>query len=160
MPSFDIVSEIDHHELTNAVDQTNRELDTRFDFKGSQAKVTQEKEALLLDALSEFQLNQIIDILQQKMTRRGIDIQTIDPGKVEEGAGRARQRLKLRQGIDQELGKRIVKLMKESKIKVQASIQGEQVRVTGKQRDDLQQAIALLRKQELGQPLQFNNFRD
>jgi len=160
MPSFDVVSEIDQHELTNAVDQTNREVGNRFDFKGTDARVEQEDGALVVDAPSEFQVEQVKQILHQKMTRRGLDIAALDEADVEESGGRARQRITVREGIDKEMGKRIVKLVKESKLKVQASIQGEQVRVTGKKRDDLQQVIAMLREADLGLPLQFQNFRD
>lgn len=160
MPSFDVVSEIDQHELTNAVDQTNREVGNRFDFKGTDSRVEQEAGALLLDAPSEFQVEQVKQILHQKLTRRGLDIGALEEADVEERGGRVRQRITVREGIDKEMGKRIVKLVKESKLKVQASIQGDQVRITGKKRDDLQQVIALLREADLGLPLQFQNFRD
>lgn len=160
MPSFDVVSEVDKHELTNAIDQTNRELGTRFDFKGADAKVEEESEGLLLEANNDFQVKQIVDILYQKMTKRGIDISSLEKQEIETRGMRARQKITVRQGIDKELGKKIVKLIKDSKIKVQASIQGEQVRVTGKKRDDLQEAIALLRGASLGQAVQFTNFRD
>lgn len=160
MPSFDIVSEVDKHELTNAVDQTNRELATRFDFKGGGAQVQQEGEGLLLEAQAEFQLRQMLDLLQQKMAKRGIDIDCLEPGKVEEAHNRARQRIEVKQGIDQALAKQIVRQVKDSKLKVQASIQGEQLRVTGKKRDDLQAVIRMLREAKLGRPLQFVNFRD
>lgn len=160
MPSFDIVSEIDMHELTNAVDQTNREIGNRFDFKGSDAKVEEGKEELTLVAQNEFQLNQMRDILYQKMTKRSIELTSMEEGQITESGKTAQQKLKLRQGIDKELGKKITQLIKESKIKVQSAIQGDTVRITGKKRDDLQECIALLRKAELGQPLQFNNFRD
>jgi uncharacterized protein YajQ (UPF0234 family) len=160
MPSFDIVSEIDMHELSNAVDQTNREVGNRFDFKGSDATVEQGSEELTLKAQNEFQLNQMRDILYQKMTKRGIELTSLEEGQIAESGKTAQQKLKLRLGIDKEFGKKITQLIKESKIKVQTSIQGDTVRVTGKKRDDLQECIALLRKTELGQPLQFNNFRD
>ena len=160
MPSFDVVSEVDKHELANAIDQTNRELGNRFDFKGADAKVEEENDALLLEANNDFQVKQIIEVLYQKMTKRGIDISSLDKQEIESRGMRARQKIIVRQGIDKELGKKIVKLLKESKIKVQASIQGEQVRVTGKKRDDLQEAIALLRGAKLEQALQFTNFRD
>ena len=160
MPSFDVVSEIDKHELTNAIDQTNREVGNRFDFKGSNAKVEEEETGLLIDAQSEFQIRQVLDILHQKMTKRGLDISALEEKPVEEGAGRARMHVVVRQGIDTDTAKKIVKQVKESKIKVQAAIQGEQVRITGKKRDDLQQVIALLRGADIGLPLQFSNFRD
>jgi len=160
MPSFDVVSEVDKHELNNAVDQTNRELGNRFDFKGADAKVEEESDGLVLEANNDFQVKQIVDILFQKMTKRGIDISSLEMQKIETRGMRARQKILVRQGIDKELAKKIVKLIKESKIKVQAAIQGEQVRVTGKKRDDLQEVMALLRGAELGQAVQFNNFRD
>lgn len=160
MPSFDVVSEVNHHELTNAVDQTNREVGNRFDFKGSDAKVSQEGEALTLEAASEFQLGQMRDILYQKLSKRGIDVACLDEAEAETVGTRSRQRISVREGIDKELAKKIVKRVKDSKLKVQAAVQGEQVRVTGKKRDDLQQVIGLLREAELGLPLQFENFRD
>lgn len=160
MPSFDVVSEIDHHELTNAVDQTNREISNRFDFKGSDAKVEQGEGSLTLEAESEFQIDQIITVLNQKLAKRGLDIQSMERQGVEVSNMRARQKLVIKEGIDKDLAKKIVKLVKESKMKVQASIQGDQVRITGKKRDDLQQAIALLKEAKLELPLQFTNFRD
>lgn len=160
MPSFDVVSELERHELTNAVDQANREISTRFDFKGSDAKIEETKEGLTMDAESEFQLDQMMTVLNQKLVKRGLDIQSLEKQKVESSNMRARQKLLIKEGIDKELAKKIVKLVKESKMKVQASIQGEQVRITGKNRDDLQQAIALLKGAGMEQPLQFTNFRD
>jgi uncharacterized protein YajQ (UPF0234 family) len=160
MPSFDVVSEVDKHEMTNAVDQTNREVGNRFDFKGSDAKVEQEGDGLILEAESDFQIKQMSDILFQKMAKRGLDISSLEKQAIEQRGVRARQRILVREGIDKELAKKIVKLIKDSKLKVQAAIQGEQVRVTGKKRDDLQQVMSLLRGAELGQALQFNNFRD
>lgn len=160
MPSFDVVSEVDMHELTNAVDQCNREVGNRFDFKGSDAKVEQSDGELTLSAESEFQLKQMMDILRMKMVKRGVDVGSMDSSPVETANMRARQKITIRQGIDKELAKKITKLVKESKLKVQAAIQGEQVRITGKKRDDLQSAIALLKEQKLGLPLQFTNFRD
>lgn len=160
MPSFDVVSEIDQHELTNAVDQTNREVSNRFDFKGTDSRVEQEEGALIVDAPSEFQVEQVKIILHQKLAKRGLDVGSLEESAVEESGRRARQRITVREGIDKEMAKRIVKLVKESKLKVQASVQGEQVRVTGKKRDELQQVIALLREADFGLPLQFQNFRD
>ena len=160
MPSFDIVSEVNMHELSNAIDQTNREVTTRFDFKDSDAQIESTKDTLTLHAQSEFQLNQMLDVLHKKLAKRGIDINALDPGQPETQNRRARLPIKIKQGIDQEIGKKIVKLIKESKLKVQASIQADQVRVSGKKRDDLQQIMALLRGQTLGLPLQFINFRD
>lgn len=160
MPSFDIVSEVNMHEAANAVDQSNREVGTRFDFKGSGARYELSEAIITLHAETEFQLQQMLDILQPRLAKRGIDILClkIDPPQV--SGKQARQTVTLRQGIETPLAKDIVKLIKDSKLKVQAAIQGEQVRVTGKKRDDLQEAIALLRKAELGLPLQFSNFRD
>ncbi len=160
MPSFDTVSEVDAHELSNAVDQANREIANRYDFKGSDAKVVQEDAHLRLDGQSEFQLDQIYDILVKKMARRGIDVSCMQRGKVEEANMRARQPIVIRQGIDRETATRMVKLIKGSKIKVQTAIQGEKLRVTGKKRDDLQKVIAILEDADLGLPLQFDNFRD
>jgi hypothetical protein len=160
MPSFDIVSEINQHELTNAVDQTNRDVSGRFDFKGSDARVEQEKDALVLHADNEFQIKQMKDILHQRLTKRGIDILALEEEKLETIGQRAKQRIKVRQGIDKELAKQIVQLVKDGKMKVQASVQGDQVRVTGKKRDDLQEAIALIRGAKLEMPLQYQNFRD
>lgn len=160
MPSFDIVSEVDLHEAANAVDQASREVGTRFDFKGTEASYELKEGVITLRAESDFQLQQMRDILHPKLSKRGVDIGClkIDPPK---GVGKVlTQTLTLRQGIDTPLAKDIVKLIKESKMKVQASIQGEQVRITGKKRDDLQDAIALLRKSDVGLPLQFTNFRD
>lgn len=160
MPSFDIVSEVDLHEVTNAVDQANREVGTRFDFKGAGARYELKEAVVTLVAESEFQLQQMLDILQPRLAKRGVDILClkIDPPLV---SGRqAKQTVTLRQGIDTPLAKEIVKRLKDSKLKVQAAIQSDQVRVTGKQRDDLQEAMALLRQSELELPLQFTNFRD
>lgn len=163
MPSFDVVSEVDMNEVTNAVDQAAREIGNRYDFKGSSAKVERHDAVLVAFGDSEFQLNQVTDILFQKLAKRGIDVAALDVGKVESISGdKAKQSLTLRQGIGTELAKKIVRLIKDSKMKVQAAIQGEQVRVTGKKRDDLQEVIALLRgkQSELEQPLQYTNFRD
>ena len=160
MPSFDVVSEINQQELTNAVDQANREISNRFDFKGTNSKIEQKDEQLTLIAPSEFQVTQIKDILHIKLSKREIDIRCLDAGKITESINEARQEIVVRQGINKELAKKIVKIIKETKIKVQGSIQGEQVRVTGKKRDDLQNVIELLKKQEIELPLQFENFRD
>lgn len=160
MPSFDVVSEIDKHELVNAVDQANREIAARFDFKGTGAHIDHDKTVLTLHADNEFQIKQMTDILEGKLVKRGIDLVSLDRGKIESTGIKAQQKITVREGIDAELARKIVKLIKESKSKTQASIQGEQVRITGKKRDDLQETIALLRKAELGMPLQYNNFRD
>lgn len=160
MPSFDVVSEIDHHELGNAVDQANREVSTRFDFKGSGARFELADNLITLHAQAEFQLQQMIDMLYGKLAKRGIDTAALDVGEPVLMAKTATQPVTVREGIDSELARKIVKRMKESKLKVQSQIQGDQVRVTGKKRDDLQQAIALLKGAELDLPLQYKNFRD
>ncbi len=161
MPSFDVVSDLDFNEVTNAVDQANREVGTRYDFKGSSANVEKLDKALQLYADSEFQLEQLSIIVYQKLAKRGIDVRAVEAGKIETvGGNKVKQALTLKTGIGKELAKEIVKLVKESKLKVQAAIQGEQVRITGKKRDDLQEAIALLRASKIEQPLQFENFRD
>ncbi|MBL4852420.1 MAG: YajQ family cyclic di-GMP-binding protein [Gammaproteobacteria bacterium] len=160
MPSFDVVSEIDMHELSNALDQVNREVSTRYDFKGSDASAEHQDSNIKLEAANEFQLDQMRDILHLKIAKRGIDVAVLDAGKVESSNQRARQTLILKQGVDTVTAKKLVKLIKDSKIKVQASIQGEQVRVTGKKRDDLQSIMQMLRESDIGLPLQYNNFRD
>jgi uncharacterized protein YajQ (UPF0234 family) len=162
MPSFDTVSELDGHELTNAVDQANRELSQRFDFKDTGATYTlKEKEfTVSMKAPAEFQLKQMMDILTQRLAKRGIDVRCMEKKDAVTNLAEARQDVVLRHGIDPETGKKLQKLIKDSKLKVQAQIQGEQLRVTGKQRDDLQSAMALLRKAEVDRPLQFKNFRD
>lgn len=160
MPSFDIVSEVNLHELSNAIDQTNRELSTRFDFKDSDAHVESTEETLTLHAENEFQLNQMTNILHQKLAKRSIDIAALEAGQPEIQNRRARLPITIKQGIDKDVAKKIVKAIKDTKLKIQAAIQGEQVRVTGKKRDDLQQVIALLREKDMGLPLQFNNLRD
>ena len=160
MPSFDAVSEINSHELANAVDQANRELSQRFDFKDAGAGYELKDYTVTMRAKVEFQLKQMYEILKQRIAKRGIDLVCLDLQDAQTNIAEARQDVVLRHGIDQEAGKKIVKAIKESKLKVQGAIQGEKVRVTGKQRDDLQQAIALLRRLELDRPLQFENFRD
>ncbi|MCI0400919.1 MAG: YajQ family cyclic di-GMP-binding protein [Gammaproteobacteria bacterium] len=160
MASFDVVSRVDLHELTNAVDQTNREVSNRFDFKGTNARVEQVGHELTLRAEVEFQINQIREILAAKMARRGIDLGCLEFRKVVVTGSEARQMATARHGIDVDLARKIVKLVKESELKVQATIQGEQVRVSGKKRDDLQQVIATLQGANLGLPLQFVNYRD
>ncbi len=160
MPSFDVVSQVDMHELTNAIDQSNREISTRFDFKGTNSRVEHSNNELTLIAPAEFQIKQISDILQNKLSKRKIDVTCLDIGKIVESNNETRQPIIIRQGIDKELAKNITKIIKVSKLKVQSSIQGEQVRVTGKKRDDLQELISLLKNSNLGQPLQYINFRD
>jgi len=160
MPSFDIVSEVNTHELNNAVDQANREIGNRFDFKGTNAKVVLNNEIVIMEAQVEFQIKQIYDVLTQKMAKRGIDLACVERGKLSEGNNRATQELIINQGIDFDSGKKITKAIKEQKFKVQAQIQGEKVRVTGKKRDDLQTVMQFLKELSLGIPLQFDNFRD
>lgn len=160
MPSFDVVSEVNMQEVRNAVDQANREVSTRFDFKGTGAEFELKEEAILLRAQTEFQLKQMLDIVQNKLIKRGIALGSLEMEAIETTLNQARQTIKVKQGIEVTLAKNIVKIIKDSKLKVQAAIQGEQVRVTGKNRDDLQQAIALLRDQKISLPLQFTNFRD
>ncbi|MDE1924054.1 MAG: YajQ family cyclic di-GMP-binding protein [Gammaproteobacteria bacterium] len=160
MPSFDVVSEIDLHELTNAVDQASRELAQRFDFKGLEASFALLETTVTMTAPAEFQLKQMLEILKLKLAKRGIDVGCIDAQKPEVNLARAAQKVVLKHGVDADTGRKITRLVKDSKLKVQAQVQGEKVRVTGKQRDDLQEAIAMLRRAELGVPLQFNNFRD
>jgi uncharacterized protein YajQ (UPF0234 family) len=161
MPSFDIVSEVDKQEVKNAVDQTNKEIGTRFDFKGSDSRIEQAELVLTVYADDDFKLSQVQDVLNQKLVKRGVDIACLDIGKVEKISGDKVKRIEtIKTGVESELAKKIVKLIKDSKLKVQASIQGDAVRVTGAKRDILQDVIALVRKAELGFPLQFNNFRD
>ncbi len=160
MPSFDIVSEVDGHELQNAIDQVNKEIANRFDFKGSDAKVENKESVLTLSAQSDFQVQQIRPMLYEKLVKRGIDVQCLDESPIEQSGMRAHQRITVREGLDKESAKKVVKAIKEAKLKVQAAVQGEQVRVTGKKRDDLQQTMAMLRGADLGMPLQYNNFRD
>lgn len=160
MPSFDVVSEVDQHELTNAVDHTQREIGNRFDFKGTSAKVELNDNAIVLYADSDFQIQQIHPVLYQKMTARKIDIACLEAGKVENSGKGVKQAITVRQGIDKETAKKAVAKIKESKLKVQAQIQGDQLRVTGKKRDDLQSVMAILKQAELGLPLQFQNMRD
>jgi len=161
MPTFDIVSEVDKHELTNAVDQANREIDNRFDFRGTDASVEQSDKVLTLNANSDFQLDQLLDILRIKLIKRKVDVSCLEI-KDSVGNGKMRkQEVIIREGIDKDLSRKIVKLVKESKIKVQSAVQGESVRITGKKRDDLQAVMALLKiNDSLEMPLQFNNFRD
>lgn len=161
MPSFDIVSEVDKHELRNAVDQANREVQTRFDFRGSNAQYELNELNITMSATSDFQLRQMLDILIEKAARRGIDVGAIDTGTAETALNSAKQSVTIRHGIDTDSARKVIKVIKNSKMKVQAAIQGEQVRVSGKKRDDLQKVMQLLKDTEgLGLPLQFNNFRD
>lgn len=160
MPSFDIVSEVDIHQVTNAVDQANRVVSNRFDFKGVDARFERDERTVTVTAEAEFQVQQMVDILQNALHKCGIDIASIQYGDVQQSGKQCKQPLVLRHGIDSETCKKIVKLIKAEKFKVQAQIQGEQVRVSGKKRDDLQAVMAFLKQQSLDYPLQFGNFRD
>jgi cyclic-di-GMP-binding protein len=160
MPSFDVVSELNAHEVANAVDQANRELAQRFDFKDTGARFELAELTVTLQAQVDFQLKQMLEILKLRLAKRGIDVACLEVKEPQIALSAARQEVVLRHGIDQETGKKISRIIKDSKLKVQASLQADKVRVTGKQRDDLQAAIALLRKSQLELPLQFNNFRD
>lgn len=160
MPSFDVVSEVDHHELTNAVDQANRELSTRFDFKGVEASFELDDATISQSAPSEFQLKQMDDILRARLIARGIDVRCLEFGDVETNLAGARQKVTVKQGIEQKLAKKIVAAIKEAKLKVESQINGDKLRISGKKRDDLQTAMALLKAGSFEQPLQFDNFRD
>lgn len=160
MPSFDVVSELNAHELANAVDQANRELTQRFDFKDTGARFELEESTVTLHAEVEFQLKQMLEILKLRLSKRGIDLACLEVKEPQTTLAAARQEVLLKQGIDADTGRKISRLIKDSKLKVQAGIQGEKVRISGKQRDDLQAAIQLLRASKLDLPLQFNNFRD
>lgn len=160
MPSFDVVSEVEMHELSNAVDQANREVGTRFDFKGVDAKFEQKGNELTLLAEGPFQLKQMMDILRNKMVKRGVDTGCLDISEHETSNLKVKQKVTVKEGLDKETAKKIVKLIKEAKLKVQSQIQDQQVRVTGKKRDDLQAVMAMLKDQKLELPLQYTNFRD
>ena len=161
MPSFDVVSEADMIEVKNAVEQSNKEISTRFDFKGSDARVEHKENELTAFADSEFQLSQVRDVLTNKLTKRKVDVRFLDEGDIKKiGGDKVKQVIKIKNGIETEDAKKITRVIKDSKLKVQASIQGESVRVTGAKRDDLQAAMAMLRKDVPDMPLEFNNFRD
>ncbi|MBN4080218.1 YajQ family cyclic di-GMP-binding protein [Beggiatoa alba] len=160
MPSFDVVSEIDMHEVSNAVDQASRELSTRFDFRGKDASFERVDDSINMTAQAEFQLQQMLDILQNKMHKRGIDIFCLDVQDHVQSGKQVKQLVKLRQGIEQADAKKMIKLIKDSKLKVQTAIQGEKLRVNGKKRDELQAVISLLKQADLEIPLQYENFRD
>ncbi len=160
MPSFDVVSEVDTQEVTNALDQATRELGTRFDFKGTDAKFELEGTTVTMRAPSDFQLKQLFDILTKRLSSRSIDIRCLQLDPPQINVGSAWQVVKVRQGIETELAKKMVKMIKNEKFKVQAAIQGDKVRVSGKKRDDLQEVIAFLKETELNMPLQFDNYRD
>ncbi|WP_370980528.1 YajQ family cyclic di-GMP-binding protein [Agaribacterium sp. ZY112] len=160
MPSFDIVSEIDKHELQNAIENAQRELETRFDFRGVNASFEWADPDAILKADAEFQINQMKDILISKLVKRKIDPGMMDSGSIEGASKGVKLKVNFKEGIEKEIAKKIVKLLKDSKLKVQTQIQGEELRVTGKKRDDLQSAMQCVRSADLGQPFQFKNFRD
>ncbi len=160
MPSFDVVSDFDAHEATNAVDQANREVSNRFDFKGTGSKFELDGQLITLTSQSDFQLKQMLDILRLKLSKRGIDVACMQEQEPETAGNVTRQKVILRRGIETLLAKDLVKKIKGSKLKVQAAIQGDKLRVSGKKRDDLQSAIALLKKADIDLPLQYENFRD
>lgn len=160
MPSFDIVSEVDLHEVSNAVDQTNREVGNRFDFKGSNARVERNEATLTVHGENEFQIRQVLDIMHMRMAKRGIEIAALSEGEIHTSGNKASLTISVLQGIDQDSARKLVKKIKESKLKVQSSIQGDKVRVTGKKRDDLQNIISQLDSYGLQQPLQAINFRE
>jgi cyclic-di-GMP-binding protein len=160
MPSFDVVSELNHHELGNAVDQASRELESRFDFRGCGASFSLAGREVLLVAPADFQLKQMLEILKLKLAKRGIDLACLDIQQPEINLALARQKALLREGIDADNARKLQRALKDSKLKVQASIQGDKLRVSGKSRDELQAAIALVKREKIELPLQFNNFRD
>lgn len=160
MPSFDVVSEVDMHELKNAVDQANREVSTRFDFKGTECSFEINNEEITLKAEGEFQLKQMRDILRAKLVKRSIDSGALDIQNPEGSLKNTRQKILLKQGLDGDAGRKVTKLIKSGKFKVQTQIQGNQVRITGKKRDDLQSVMSMLREESIGVPVQFTNFRD
>ncbi|SFU41991.1 YajQ family cyclic di-GMP-binding protein [Nitrosospira multiformis] len=161
MPSFDIVSEVDKQEVRNAVDQVNKEVSTRFDFKGSDARVEQTDYTLTVFADDEFKLDQVFDILTAKLAKRNVDVRSLDKGQVEKISGnKVKQLVTVKTGVESELAKKIIRLIKDSKLKVQGSIQGDTVRISGAKRDTLQEAIQLVKKSVTDFPLQFQNFRD
>jgi len=160
MPSFDVVSEFDAHEAANGVDQANREVNTRFDFKGTGSKFVLDNQLITLTTQSDFQLQQMLDMLRQKLAKRGIDIGCLDEQEPEITLNEARQNVVMRRGIESELARKLVKTIKSSKIKVQAAIQGDKLRISGKKRDDLQATIRLLKDTDVDLPLQYENFRD
>ncbi len=160
MPSFDIVSELTMHEVNNAIDQANKEITNRFDFKGANAKFTIDDNVVSMVAKTDFFLEQMLIILKTKLSKRGIDITCLKLDEIKIAVNESKQLVTLRQGLEQLLAKKIVKMIKETKIKVQAAIQGEKIRITGKKRDDLQEIIAFLKEADIDMPLQFDNFKD
>ena len=160
MPSFDVVSDFDAHEARNGVDQANREVSTRFDFKGTGSKFALDDAVISLTSQSDFQLKQMMDILHQKLAKRGIDIGCLDAQPPELSGSEARQKVIMRRGIDTDRARKLIKDIKSAKLKVQAAIQGDKLRISGKKRDDLQSVIAMLKESDVGLPLQYENFRD
>jgi len=160
MPSFDIISEFDNHEVKNAIDQANKEVTTRFDFKGTNSTFELTEDKLVMVSESTFQLQQMFSVVCSKLSRRGIDVGCMEVGDAKGSGKMMRQEITLKQGLDSLFAKKIVKLIKDKKLKVQAAIQGDKVRVTGKNRDDLQEVIQMLRNEKLEMPLQYDNFRD
>jgi cyclic-di-GMP-binding protein len=160
MPSFDIISEVNKHELTNALDTANRELGNRFDFKGSNASFELNEFVITQRAPSDFQLNQMLDILRARLIARGLDVRCMEVADPEINLAEARQKVTIKQGIEQKLAKKIIGIIKDAKIKVEAQINGDKLRVSAKKRDDLQEVMALIKKTDLEIPLQFENFRD
>ena len=160
MPSFDVVSDFDAHEASNAVDQANREVNTRFDFKGTGSKFELDTQVITLTTQSDFQLKQMLDILRQKLAKRSIDLGCMDEQEVEISGSEARQKVILRRGIEADLARKLVKMIKNTKLKVQPAIQGDKLRISGKKRDDLQSVIGLLKEAGVDLPLQYENFRD
>ena len=161
MPSFDVVSKVDWHEVDNAMNQANKELAQRFDFKGSKTRIELKEEAFAIESADEFKVGQAVEVLNGKLAKRHVPLDALDAGTIEPAAGgRARQQIKVKSGVEEKTAKSIVKAIKSAKLKVQAAIQGDSVRITGKKRDDLQNVISLLRDESYGQPLQFENFRD
>lgn len=161
MPSFDIVNEIDFAEVDNALNQANKELTQRFDFKGSNTTIERKDKEIMVNSADDYKVQAAVDVLQAKLAKRSVSLKSLELGKVEPAAsGRAKQNIKVLEGIEKDKAKELIKTIKDSKLKVQASIQGETVRVTGKKRDDLQEVITLLKGLDFSLPLQFNNFRD
>jgi len=160
MPSFDVVSDFDAHEASNGIDQANREVNTRFDFKGTGSKFELDGQLITLTSQSDFQLKQMLDIMRQKLAKRGIDVACLEEREPELTGNEARQAVLMRKGIESDLARKLVKQVKGSKLKVQTAIQGDKLRISGKKRDDLQAVIALLKESDAGLPLQYENFRD
>ncbi|HIN73555.1 MAG TPA: YajQ family cyclic di-GMP-binding protein [Gammaproteobacteria bacterium] len=160
MPSFDIKSELNTHEVTNGVDQANRVIENRFDFKGTGARFDLSEGKVTLSSQEEFQLHQMLPILKESLAKRGVDLKSLKIESIEVSTGSAKQEILLKEGIDQEIAKKIMQMIKSSKVKVQASVQGDSIRVNGKKRDDLQQVIEMLKEASFDLPLQFENFRD